>query len=59
MKRFSIVEKGYNIDEVNSFIDVVIRRLAGKYMLYRKSFLLYNLSELWKPIEEGYLTKSG
>ena len=27
MKRFSIVEKGYNIEEVNNFIDVVIRRL--------------------------------
>ena len=39
MKRFSIVEKGYNIDEVNSFIDVVIRRLEelsndnNKYLL--------------------------
>ena len=50
-----------NASESISFgIDnVVIRRLASKYMLYRKSFLLYNLSELWKPIEEGYLTKSG
>lgn len=27
MKRFSIVENGYNIDEVNNFIDIVIRKL--------------------------------
>ncbi len=27
MKRFSIVEKGYDVDEVNRFIDIVIERL--------------------------------
>ena len=27
MKRFSIVEHGYDIDEVNRFIDIVIGRL--------------------------------
>ena len=27
MKRFSIVDNGYNIDEVNKFIDVVIKKL--------------------------------
>ena len=27
MRRFSIVNNGYNIDEVNDFIDVVIRKL--------------------------------
>lgn len=27
MKRFSIVESGYDINEVNKFIDIVIRRL--------------------------------
>lgn len=27
MKRFSIVEKGYDVDEVNRFIDIVIGRL--------------------------------
>ena len=27
MKRFSIVNNGYNIDEVNNFIDVVIKKL--------------------------------
>ena len=27
MKRFSIVNNGYNIEEVNQFIDVVIRKL--------------------------------
>ena len=29
MKRFSIVNNGYSIEEVNQFIDVVIRRLEG------------------------------
>lgn len=27
MKRFTIVDNGYNVDEVNRFIDVVIKRL--------------------------------
>lgn len=27
MKRFTVVNEGYNIDEVNRFIDVVIKRL--------------------------------
>ena len=27
MKRFSIVNQGYNIEEVNNFVDVVIKRL--------------------------------
>lgn len=27
MKRFSVVENGYDINEVNKFIDIVIRRL--------------------------------
>ena len=27
MKRFNIVDNGYNIDEVNRFIDIVIRRM--------------------------------
>jgi len=27
MKRFSVVESGYDINEVNKFIDIVIRRL--------------------------------
>ena len=27
MKRFSIVNNGYNIDEVNNFIDIVIKKL--------------------------------
>ena len=27
MKRFSVVQNGYDIDEVNRFIDIVIARL--------------------------------
>lgn len=29
MKRFNIVQQGYNIDEVNRFIDIVIKRLES------------------------------
>ena len=51
MKRFSIVDKGYNIDEVNSFIDIVIRRLEelsddnNKYLL--------ELEKLKKKVNNG------
>ena len=51
MKRFSIVEKGYNIDEVNNFIDVVIKRLEelsndnNKYLL--------ELEKLKKKVESN------
>ena len=51
MKRFSIVEKGYNIDEVNSFIDIVIKRLEelsddnNKYLL--------ELENLKKKVEQN------
>ena len=31
MKRFTIVNNGYNVDEVNRFIDVVIKRLEKEY----------------------------
>ena len=27
MKRFTIVQNGYNVEEVNRFIDIVIKRL--------------------------------
>ena len=56
MKRFSIVEKGYNIDEVNSFIDIVIKRLEelsddnNKYLL--------ELENLKKKIDDNNLKKS-
>lgn len=51
MKRFSIVENGYNIDEVNSFIDIVIKRLEelsddnNKYLL--------ELEDLKKKVEKN------
>ncbi len=31
MKRFSIASEGYNIDEVNRFIDIVIKRLEKEH----------------------------
>ena len=50
MKRFSIVEKGYNIDEVNSFIDLVIKRLEE--IIDDNNKYLLELEELKKKIED-------
>ena len=50
MKRFSIVEKGYNIDEVNSFIDIVIKRLEELSQDNNKYLL--ELENLKKKVEE-------
>lgn len=47
MKRFSIVSNGYDIDEVNNFVDVVIKRLE-KLNSENASYL----SELSKLKEE-------
>lgn len=47
MKRFSIVNNGYDIDEVNNFVDVVIKRLE-KLNSENASYL----SELSKLKEE-------
>jgi len=47
MKRFSIVSQGYDIDEVNNFVDVVIKRLE-KLNSENASYL----SELSKLKEE-------
>ena len=42
MKRFSITNNGYDIDEVNRFVDVVIRKLEvlnNDNAMYRKKVL--------------------
>ena len=50
MKRFSIVDKGYNIEEVNSFIDIVIKRLEE--LSDDNNKYLVELEKLKKKVEE-------
>lgn len=49
MKRFSIVNNGYNIDEVNNFIDIVIRKLEELSADNNK--YLAQLDELKKQVD--------
>ena len=49
MKRFSIVNNGYNIEEVNNFIDIVIHKLE-KLSADNNNYLL-QLDELKKQVE--------
>ena len=51
MKRFSIVNNGYNIEEVNNFIDIVIRRLEK--LSQDNSNYLKQLEELKKHNDES------
>ena len=51
MKRFSIVERGYNIDEVNSFIDLVIKRLEE--LSNDNNKYLMELEELKRKVEDN------
>jgi len=50
MKRFSIVQNGYDIDEVNRFIDIVIRRLEK--LDQENSNNLAHIEALKKKLEE-------
>lgn len=51
MKRFSIVNNGYDIDEVNRFVDIVIRKLE---MLNNDNINCKNqISILEKKLEQG------
>lgn len=50
MKRFTIVQNGYNIEEVNRFIDVVIKRLEK--LNNENSLLQDKISSLEKEIKE-------
>ena len=56
MKRFSIVEKGYNIDEVNNFIDVVIKRLEE--LSHDNNNYLVQLEELKKKVADNEVGKN-
>ena len=49
MKRFSIVNNGYNIEEVNEFIDLVIKRL--EQLSADNSNYLIQLDELRRQVE--------
>ena len=56
MKRFSIVENGYNIDEVNNFIDIVIRKLE-KLSSDNTNYLM-QLEELKKQVANNNSTSN-
>lgn len=51
MRRFSIVNNGYNIEEVNNFIDIVIRRLEK--LSQDNNNYLKQLEELKKHNDES------
>lgn len=51
MKRFSIVNNGYNIEEVNNFIDVVIKKLE-KLSQDNNNYLM-QLEQLKKESNQG------
>ena len=55
MKRFSIVSNGYNIDEVNNFIDIVIKKLE-KLSADNNNYLL-QLEELKKQVANNQVQK--
>lgn len=50
MKRFTIVQNGYNIEEVNRFIDVVIKRLEK--LNNDNSLLQVKISSLEEKLKE-------
>ena len=50
MKRFTMAENGYNVDEVNKFIDVVIKRLEK--MNNENSLLQMKISSLEEELEK-------
>lgn len=55
MKRFSIVENGYNIDEVNNFIDIVIKKL--EVLSADNNNYLMQLEELKKQVAENQVSR--
>ena len=55
MKRFSIVNNGYNIDEVNNFIDIVIKKLE-KLSQDNNNYLL-QLEQLKKQVANNQVPR--
>jgi len=51
MKRFSIVSNGYNVNEVNKFIDVVIKKL--EQLNHENEDLKVKISSLEKKLDEA------
>ena len=51
MKRFSIVNNGYNIEEVNQFIDIVIKKLES--LSEENTHYLRQLETLKKQTNQG------
>ena len=61
MKRFSVVEKGYDINEVNRFIDVVINRLEqldNEAREYREKYDDLTLRFNQKKLDEDKINKA-
>ena len=50
MKRFTVVNEGYNIEEVNRFIDIVIKRLEK--MNNENTMLQAKISSLEEKLKE-------
>lgn len=51
MKRFTITQNGYNVDEVNRFIDIVIKRLEK--LSNENSLLQMKISSLEEKVKES------
>lgn len=61
MKRFSVVDNGYDIDEVNKFVDVVIKRfeqLDNNVRKYQNEVNRLNYLLEQKKEEENKITKA-
>ena len=56
MKRFTITDNGYNIDEVNRFIDVVIKRLER--MNNENSLLQMKISSLEDELKKEKINEA-
>lgn len=56
MKRFTISQEGYNVDEVNRFIDVVIKRLEK--LNSENSLLQMKISSLEEDLESAKKTEA-
>jgi cell division initiation protein len=55
MKRFTIVQNGYNVEEVNRFIDIVIKRLEK--LNNDNSLLQVKISSLEEQLKEKKVEK--
>lgn len=56
MKRFTITNEGYNIEEVNNFIDVVIKRLEK--LNNENSLLQMKISSLEEELKKAKVTEA-